>query len=71
MSLSEEAASRARSEAIDFLEHSIVTLSAILGESIDDVSGDMEIPVPATDANFPYYEALKKQAGILEGLQES
>jgi hypothetical protein len=68
MALSEKDILRSKEEARDFLEYSIFTLATLLGVDIADVSGDMIIPVSTDHHEYVYYESLKKQASILEGL---
>lgn len=68
MALTEQDILRSKEEARDFLEYSIFTLSTLLGVGIEDVSGDMDIPVGLDSHDYVYYESLKKQALILENL---
>lgn len=68
MALSNSEISRAKEEAREFLEYSIFTLAILLAVDFDELSSSFEIPVPESHHEYVFYESLKKQVQILEGL---
>lgn len=71
MALSESEISRAKDEAREFLEYSIFTLATLMAVDLDELSGSFEIPVPEGHHEYVFYESLKKQVQILEGLDNA
>lgn len=68
MALSSEDVLRAKEEAREFLEYSIFTLATLLSVDIESLSSDFTIPVMPEHNEYIFYESLKKQVQILEGL---
>jgi hypothetical protein len=61
--LSDELKAKANANAIEYLEYSIVSLAALLGIDVDDLSETWENPVPEDNSSDIWngYECLRLQ----------
>jgi hypothetical protein len=61
--LSDELKAKANASAIEYLEYSIVSLAALLGVDVDDLSETWENPVPEDNSSdiWNAYECLRLQ----------